>query len=155
MSIIQFRFENEFRLSAEMVIPNTRDQLFPYFSTAHNLEEITPSFLKFKVLSSEDLAMEAGTVIDYSLRLHGVPLRWKSLISHWDPPYRFVDEQLRGPYRYWIHEHIFEEQGSSVLVKDLVRYQVYGGKLFHDAFVKRDLMRIFQFRQEKLAAVFS
>lgn len=147
-------FENEFRLTAEMTLPHTLETVFPYFAAAHNLEELTPSFLRFKVVSSGELVMAPGTVIEYSLRLHGVPLRWKSLISQWEPPYRFVDEQLRGPYRYWIHEHTFEQRGDSVVVRDLVRYQVYGGKMVHDAFVKRDLLAIFNYRQHKLAELF-
>lgn len=154
MDIVLSQVENEFRLNAEMIIPHRLDSVFPYFAAAHNLEEITPPFLKFRVSSSDELVMAPGTVIEYSLRLHGIPLGWKSLISVWEPPYRFVDEQLRGPYRYWIHEHIFEERGNGVLVKDHVRYQVFGGRIVHDLFVKRDLMTIFQFRQQKLSALF-
>jgi ligand-binding SRPBCC domain-containing protein len=155
VSIKISEFENEFRLEAILTLPKELDVVFPYFSSAHNLEELTPPFLRFKVLSSPEIGMAAGTVINYGLQLHGIPLRWRSLISCWNPPFRFVDEQLCGPYRYWIHEHIFEKHAEGVLVKDFVRYQVFGGKIVHDLFVKKDLMKIFTFRHEKLLALFS
>lgn len=155
MNVEISRFENEFRLKAEITLPQKLEQIFSYFSSAKNLEHITPAFLRFKVATSEEISMSSGTIINYDLRIHGVPIRWTSLISRWEPPYRFVDEQLRGPYRYWIHEHTFEECEGGVLVKDTVRYQVFGGSLVHDLFVKKDVMKIFMFRQEKLLALFS
>ncbi len=155
MSVEIVRFENEFRLSAEITLPQKLEQVFSYFSSAHNLEQITPAFLKFRVMTSENIPMSSGTIINYNLRVHGVPIRWTSLISRWEPPFRFVDEQLRGPYRYWIHEHTFEETEAGVLVKDSVRYQVFGGSLVHDLFVKKDVMKIFTFRQERLLTLFS
>ena len=155
MSVEISRFENEFRLTANITLPQKLDRIFSYFSSAKNLEHITPAFLRFKVTTPEEIAMSSGTIINYDLRIHGVPIRWTTLISLWEPPYRFVDEQLRGPYRYWIHQHTFEEVAGGVLVKDFVRYQVFGGSLVHDLFVKRDVMKIFMFRQEKLLALFS
>lgn len=155
MSVEISRFENEFRLTAEITLPQKLEQVFSYFSAAKNLEELTPAFLKFKVATLEETPISSGTVINYNLRIHGVPIRWTSLISLWEPPFRFVDEQLRGPYRYWIHEHTFEESEAGVLVKDSIRYQVFGGSLVHDLFVKKDVMKIFMFRQEKLLTLFS
>jgi len=155
MSIEISKFENEFRLTADLILPCPIDKLFPFFSDAKNLEMITPLFLNCKIVSQGAIKMRAEAVIDYHLRFHGLPIRWKTLISHWDPPHLFVDEQLRGPYRYWIHRHTFEAQGSETIIRDLVRYQVYGGSLIHDLFVKSDLIKIFTFRQEWLAKRFS
>ena len=155
MKIEISEFQNEFRMNAELLLPKKVDELFPFFATARNLEELTPPLLNFRIATPGEIQMSVGTVIDYNLRVHGLPLRWKSLISLWDPPYQFVDEQLKGPYRYWIHRHSFEDRGTETLVHDSVRYQVYGGRLIHDLFVKRDLIKIFTFRQEKLLELFS
>jgi ligand-binding SRPBCC domain-containing protein len=96
----------------------------------------------------------AGTVIDYRLWVHGVPVRWQSRISQWDPPWRFVDEQTRGPYRRWHHEHVFEAADGGTLCRDLVDYEVYGGSLINFLLVRPDLFRIFAFRQRKLRELF-
>jgi ligand-binding SRPBCC domain-containing protein len=99
--------------------------------------------------------MGEGTIIDYRLKLHGVPLRWRSEITGWDPPVKFVDEQRRGPYRHWIHEHTFESVGARrTIVRDRVRYAVPGGRLVHRLFVAPDLERVFAYRAEKLNQIF-
>ena len=98
--------------------------------------------------------MHQGLRIDYRLKLHGVPLRWQSEISAWEPPTRFVDTQIHGPYRRWVHEHRFEEQAGGTLVLDAVDYAVYGGKWIERLFVSRDLNRIFEFRRQKLLEIF-
>jgi hypothetical protein len=147
-------FQNEFRLETSLTLPGrSLDTVFKFFSTASNLDAITPEFLAFRILTSHDIKMEVGAVIDYKLKIHGVPIYWKSLISCWDPPYCFVDEQLRGPCRYWIHKHEFEENEFGTVVRDVVRYQVFGGKLFHNLFVKRDVQSIFEYRQRKLLEI--
>ena len=99
--------------------------------------------------------MAKGTLIAYRLRVHGLPIRWTSVISEWDPPNLFVDEQIRGPYRYWIHQHLFEARGEETMVRDFVRYQCFGGNLVHKLFVRRDLMKIFSYRQQQLKEIFS
>jgi ligand-binding SRPBCC domain-containing protein len=99
--------------------------------------------------------MHMGLLIDYRMRIHGIPVRWQSEITLWDPPRRFVDEQRRGPYRLWIHEHTFEAEGNSTLVRDRVQYAVPGGWLVQRLFVGRDVGRIFAYRRQKLAEVFS
>jgi ligand-binding SRPBCC domain-containing protein len=100
--------------------------------------------------------MGEGVNIDYSIRLRGVPVRWRSEITAWEPPYRFVDEQRRGPYRYWIHEHTFEPVDEhTTLVRDRVRYDVPGGTLIHKFFVEPDLERVFSYRAAKLDEIFS
>jgi ligand-binding SRPBCC domain-containing protein len=97
--------------------------------------------------------MQEGTLIDYQLRLYGFPLKWKSEISTWQPPDFFVDHQLRGPYRSWVHEHRFEAGDGGTWVRDRVLYRIWGGRLFH-GWVKRDLNRIFDFREEQMRTLF-
>lgn len=98
--------------------------------------------------------MGVGTKIDYRLRLHGIPVRWQSLISEWQPPFRFVDQQIHGPYRSWRHLHTFEPQDEGTLVRDVVDYAVPGGRLIHALFVRHDLRRIFKYRRRQLDSFF-
>jgi ligand-binding SRPBCC domain-containing protein len=139
----------------ELWLPRPRAEVFPFFADARNLEAITPAFLKFVVLTPAPIEMRAGALIDYKLRVHGIPLRWRTLISAWDAPRRFVDEQVRGPYRQWIHEHTFEERDGGTLMRDVVRYRVPGGALADRLFVRRDVERIFAFRREVLVRHFA
>ena len=139
-----------FQLEAELWLPRAREQVFPFFADAFNLETLTPPWLKFEVLTPHPIPMRAGLRIDYRLRLLGLPLRWQSEITAWEPPRRFVDEQRRGPYRVWIHEHSFEEQDGGTLARDAVRYAVVGGSPVNQLFVRPDLEKIFRFRQETL-----
>ena len=127
------------------------DEVFAFFADARNLEVLTPFWLHFQVVSQPPSAMTAGTRIDYRLRLRGVPVRWQSEITAWEPPCRFVDEQRRGPYRVWIHEHRFAVErcadGTEVVVaSDRVDYAVPGGRLVNRLLVAADLRRIFAYR---------
>ncbi len=131
------------------------EPLFEFFSDAHNLEALTPGWLKFEVLTPAPIPMQVGTLIDYRLRIRGVPIRWRSRISAWEPPFRFVDEQIRGPYRKWVHEHRFERDQDSegneiVIASDKVDYAAPGGWLIERLFVRRDVERIFEFRSAEL-----
>lgn len=144
-----------FTLRREIVLPACRAEVFSFFSDAHNLDRITPEFLRFRVLTPQPVAMGLGTRIQYALRLHGFPLRWESAITAWEPPIRFVDLQIRGPYRWWHHEHRFEDLDDSTRVFDEVEYACHGGRLVHSLFVKRDLGRIFAYRQQSLTKLFS
>jgi ligand-binding SRPBCC domain-containing protein len=144
----------EFTFHQELWLPRRRDEVFPFFADACNLETLTPPWLSFRILTPAPVAMRSGTLIDYQLRVHGLPLRWRSEITAWDAPHRFVDEQRRGPYRLWIHEHRFEEHNSGTLCVDHVRYAVFGGRLVEWLFVRRDLERIFAFRRAKLLELF-
>ena len=137
-------------LQTEMWLPRGIHEVFDFFADAYRLEQITPPWLHFHVLTPKPVAMFAGTKIDYALRLHGIPIRWQSEISEWEPPFHFVDRQLHGPYRLWHHQHTFEERDGGTLVKDCVDYAVLGGPLIHWLAVKRDLERIFFFRHQKL-----
>lgn len=128
--------------TVEQCFHRDRPAVFAFFGAAHNLDAITPPWLRFRILTPAPIAMQVGTRIDYRLRLHGVPVRWQSEITVWEPPLRFVDEQRRGPYRLWRHEHFFEEHDGGTRVRDCVTYSL------------RDLQTIFAYRQAKLAELF-
>lgn len=144
----------EFTLHREQLIEADLDKVWTFFASARNLELLTPDWLTFKVLTPEPIDMGVGTLIDYQLKLHGLPLRWRSEITAWDPRRMFVDEQRRGPYHYWKHTHEFEETDGGVLVRDHVRYAVPGGSLVHRLFVAPDLERIWAHRSEQMERLF-
>lgn len=142
-----------YRLETVQFLPRPRREVFAFFADAFQLELITPPWLQFSVLTPPPIEMVAGVMIDYHLRLHRVPIRWCSRIRVWQPPFRFVDEQLRGPYRVWHHEHTFEEVEGGTLCRDIVDYDAPGGRLLN-ILVRHDLKQIFQFRQSKLRELF-
>jgi ligand-binding SRPBCC domain-containing protein len=137
-------------LETDIRLASPRDEVFPFFADAMNLQQITPPFLDFRILTPPPIRMEAGTLIDYSLKLRGIPIRWRTRIAGWDPPFSFVDEQVRGPYRLWVHEHRFLEEDEGTRVLDRVRYAVPGGALVHRLLVRREVERIFAYRTERL-----
>ena len=142
-----------YQLRREQWLNLSREELFPFFADAGNLEAITPPWLGFRILTPRPIEMAAGTLIDYSLRLHGIPLRWRTKITRWNPPFDFVDEQLSGPYRLWRHLHEFETHGDRTLMRDTVDYALpLGplGQLAHWAWVRRDLDKIFDYRFAKV-----
>lgn len=131
------------------------EEVFDFFGRPENLSRITPLSLGFKILTPSPVKMQAGAVIDYTIRAAAIPLRWTTLISDYDPPRRFVDVQLRGPYSFWHHEHLFEAADGGTLVIDKVHYALPGGPLgdlVHVLFVKRQLEAIFDFRREQIMA---
>ncbi len=163
------------RLTATLWLPRPLAEVFAFFADAGNLDRITPPWMHFHTTTPQPIVMGVGTMIDYRLRVHGWPLRWQSLISVWDPPHVFVDEQLRGPYRQWHHEHRFTASpapGNSetsrppngdgpaptdvradamgTLCEDRVTYAVPGGRLIEHLLVRRDLRTIFNYRQARL-----
>ena len=144
----------QFTFHAELWLPRPRDEVFAFFADAHNLQALTPPWLKFDVLTPAPIAMRPGALIDYRIRVHGLPIRWQTEIREWNPPWRFVDGQLRGPYKLWHHTHAFEERDGGTLCVDDVRYCPRGGALMNWLFVRRDVERIFAFRQERLAERF-
>ena len=129
-------------------------ELFPFFAEARNLGRITPPWLRFEVLSNGPIEMEVGTLIDYRISWRGIPLKWRSEISAWEPPHRFVDRQVRGPYRMWHHEHRFNEHNGGTEISDTVRYGVWGGALIERLFVRRDVAAIFTYRRRCLSDLF-
>jgi len=143
-----------FKFSSEQWLPKPLEEVFPFFADARNLEDLTPDWLSFTVLTLEPIPMAVGTTIDYRLAWHGIPLRWRSEIAAWEPPHRFVDRQLRGPYRFWHHEHRFEERDGGTNVVDVVEYAVWGGAVAVNLGVRRDIERIFEFRRARLIEIF-
>ena len=143
-----------YQLLTEFWTPRPLDEVFPFFADAFNLQILTPEFLNFRVVTPAPIDMHVGTTIDYQIRLHGIPIGWKSLISAWEPPFRFVDEQVRGPYKFWHHEHTFEVRDGGTLIRDDVHYGVPGGWLAHTLLVRRDLAAIFKYRSEKMQTQF-
>jgi ligand-binding SRPBCC domain-containing protein len=138
----------------ELLLPRPRAEIFPFFAEARNLETLTPPWLKFEVVTPQPIVMRAGVLIDYRIRVHGLPIRWRTEIVEWNPPHQFVDVQLSGPYQLWHHTHTFEDCGNSTLCRDDVRYWPRGGALIDRLFVRRDVERIFAFRREKLQEMF-
>lgn len=128
---------------------------FEFYTQARNLAVITPPWMGFKVITPRPIEMRPGALIDYRMKLHGVPLRWSTRIDVWEPPVRFIDVQVRGPYALWEHTHTFERDGKhAVLIGDRVRYAIPLGPLgrtAHAAFVKRDLKRVFDYRARAVA----
>jgi ligand-binding SRPBCC domain-containing protein len=143
-----------FTLDSELWLAHPLPEIFAFFADASNLETITPPWLRFEITTPRPIEMGRGTRIDYRLRLHGFSFSWRSEITVWDPPHRFVDEQVRGPYRLWRHEHTFEEKGGGTSVRDHVDYAVPGGLLVQKFVVGRDVVQIFDFRRKKLQEIF-
>jgi len=139
---------------SELWLPLPPAELFPFFADATNLDAITPPWLHFRIVTPPPIEMQAGALIDYRLRVHGLPLGWRTRIKEWKPPHRFVDEQIHGPYLQWIHEHTFEERGGGTLTRDRVLYAVPFDFLAHRWFVRPDIERIFHFRSEALVKRF-
>jgi ligand-binding SRPBCC domain-containing protein len=135
--------------TSSLTVPLPIERVFEFFADAHNLERLTPPFLKFHIVSPP-IAMGRGTRIKYRLRLHGIPVGWESEITSWEPPHRFVDLQRRGPYRFWRHEHRFREIDGGTEVADRVDYAVPGGSLVNSLFVEPDIKKIFAYRTETL-----
>jgi ligand-binding SRPBCC domain-containing protein len=145
----------DFTLERSQVIDRPIEGVFAFFGDARNLAFITPDWLRFRIATPTPIEMAEGVFIDYVVKLRGIPMRWRSEITVWEPPFRFVDEQRRGPYRYWIHEHAFDAVSETqTRIEDRVRYSVPGGALAHRLFVEPDLARIFAYRSQKLDEIF-
>jgi ligand-binding SRPBCC domain-containing protein len=139
-----------------MVLPRKINDVFSFFSNAKNLERITPPELRFRITTPTPITMREGTVIDYNLKLWGVPFAWKARICRWQPPFQFIDEQIQGPYRLWIHKHRFMDLDGKTRVTDEVTYALplwpLGEAVF--PFVHFLLMKIFRYRERAIRALF-
>ena len=141
-------------LQTELWLPQPLERVFKFFADPKNLERLTPPWLRFEILTRSDIDIEKGTVLDYRLRLRGIPLRWQSEIVVWQPPHRFVDRQTKGPYTLWVHEHSFAPHNNGTTIGDRVEYAVPGGALIHKFLVAPDLEKIFQYRRKILEDIF-
>ena len=142
-----------YQLIREQWIPKPIEEAFNFFSRPETLEAITPPWLGFHIVKA-DRQLHTGSLINYKLRIHGLPMRWTSEITVWEPPYRFVDTQLRGPYKMWHHTHRFISQDGGTQIVDHVDYALpFGilGQLAHALMVSRDVETIFRYRQQRLA----
>jgi ligand-binding SRPBCC domain-containing protein len=146
-----------YRLVREQIIARRQDKVFAFFSDARNLETITPRWLHFQILTPGEIEMRVGTMIQYALRVHGLPLRWTTAITIWKPPFEFVDVQLNGPYALWHHRHTFEPRGDETRMTDEVTYALplgWLGRVIHGVLVQRDLEMIFGFREKAIRDIF-
>lgn len=134
--------------------PYPLEDVFSFFAEAENLEAITPPWLQFRLASPGPILMGVGTQLDYELRFRRVPIRWRSEITVWERPLRFVDEQIRGPYRRWIHTHTFTPVDDGTLVHDEVEYAAPGGRVIDRLLVRQDIERIFEYRSQALGVIF-
>lgn len=146
-----------YTLERTLVVPRPIDEVFPFFADAANLERLTPPLVGFTILTPLPIVMQTGTLIDYKIRVNGIPLRWRTLIESFDPPHSFVDTQLRGPYARWHHTHTFREVPGGTELGDRVEYSLpLGplGKIAHALFVKRQLRTIFDYRSQVMRELF-
>ena len=137
-----------------MVLPLQINDVFPFFCDVLNLERITPPELHFRILTPHPIEISKGTVVDYRLRLYGIPLRWRSEITTWNPPYEFVDQQVLGPYNTWIHSHLFYQHDGSTIIEDSVHYRLPLWPLSEIVapLVHHQLGRIFRYREQAIRA---
>lgn len=141
------------RLTYETLVPAPLEATFAFFADASNLQRLTPQWVQFSIVTPLPIVMRAELEIDYWIRLHGVPLAWTSRIDVWEPGHRFVDRQIAGPYLWWRHEHRFETAGDATRVIDQVEY-VPRAAWMTARMVRRDVERIFRYRQDRLPQIF-
>jgi ligand-binding SRPBCC domain-containing protein len=152
----QMDIARSYLLEREQWLARPIAEVFAFFADPTNLEAITPEWLRFTIVTPQPIAMAAGTVIEYRLHWHRIPLRWTSLIEVWEPPHRFLDVQLRGPYRLWRHTHTFEARAGGTVIRDEVRYRLplgWLGVAMHRLSVRRDLEAIFEERTRRIRAL--
>ena len=154
LPVVITRGNGGYVLCCRVRIARCRQEIFSFFADARNLEKITPGLLQFKVVTEGEIEMKRGALIDYKLKIHGFPVKWRTEIISWQPPERFEDFQCKGPYRQWIHEHVFIDEGETTLMQDRVRYKVFGGGFVHWLAVKRELLGIFTYRNRIMADLF-
>jgi ligand-binding SRPBCC domain-containing protein len=139
------------RIERSQLVPLSVEDSFAFFADAHNLEGLTPPWLRFRILTPRPISMEKGATIEYVLTTHRLPVRWRTEIIEWRPGRRFVDKQVEGPFRLWEHTHAFEERHDGTMIRDTVLYRMpYGalGAIAHRILIARDLERIFDYRRD-------
>ena len=148
------------QLKATQQLQHQHETVFAFFADAHNLEKLTPSFIKFKVLTPNPIQMRSGCEIKYTLKVRGIPINWKTTILDWNPPHAFIDNQDAGPYALWHHTHTFEptKDGRGTICTDTVLYKPKGwilAPIVNKVFVRRDIVNIFRYRFKQLERIFS
>lgn len=147
-----------YTLKYEQFVGMPLDEVFSFFSRPENLALITPSWLGFVILTPSPLEMRNGVLISYAIRIAGIRVRWISMITSYEPPHQFTDEQLRGPYSFWHHRHMFREEKGGTMVIDELRYAVpFGivGRIVRKVFIRRQLEKIFSYRAEAIKKIFA
>ena len=147
-----------YEINTTQFIDKPIDVVFDFFSKPENLERITPKNLSFKILTPTPIKMEKGALIDYTIKIIVVPIHWRTFISYYDPPFKFVDQQVKGPYAFWHHTHTFKEVEGGVEIKDNVKYAIpmgLLGRFIHAIYIKNDLKKIFAHRKIVIKDVFS
>lgn len=147
-----------YTLDREQWVPASLDDVFAFFADAGNLERLTPQWLRFQILTPQPIQMFPGTLIDYRLHWHGMPMRWRTEITAWQPPNHFEDLQLKGPYKLWCHTHRFQAVDGGTRICDRVEYSLpfgIAGRMMHVISVRRNVERIFEFRDRKVREIFS
>jgi ligand-binding SRPBCC domain-containing protein len=139
-----------YTLKQKQVLSRPLKEVFAFFARPENLQQITPPELGFQIITPSPIVMEKGSLIDYQIRLSGLPFRWRTLISSYNPPHEFVDEQIKGPYSFWHHRHQFYAEGDETVIEDTVTYTIpFGilGRIVHTLFIRAKLRKIFEYRQ--------
>tara|TARA_X000000368_G_scaffold346469_1_gene285798 strand:+ start:1618 stop:2106 length:489 start_codon:yes stop_codon:yes gene_type:complete len=147
-----------YELSASHHVDAPLEKVFNFFSKPENLSKITPAKMGFNVLTPSPIKMERGALIDYTIKVFIFPLRWRTLITAYDPPNKFVDEQLKGPYSFWHHTHTFEANNNGVVIKDVIKYSIpmgILGRVLHYLWIKNDLKKVFDYRKEVIDRIFA
>jgi ligand-binding SRPBCC domain-containing protein len=148
-----------YRFSRKQVLPISINNGFAFFQSAENLREITPGWMDFKLLTPAPVAIERGTIIDYTIRIAGLRTRWRTIITSYDPPYGFTDEQLMGPFSYWQHRHRFEQSGNGICISDMIHYALPNwlpdtlARMINRVFVLPRLQQIFDYRAEQYSSL--
>lgn len=156
-TVFRFHLMAEHLLERRQIIERPRAEVFDFFADAGNLEKITPPELNFHIITALPIDIRRGALIEYQLKLRGIPIKWKTEITQWNPPHDFVDTALKSPYRQWIHLHTFEEnEKGETVMQDRVRYRLPLeplGDLAH-WYVKRELNYIFDYRYKVIEEIF-
>lgn len=141
---------------SEQFVPEPPEKIFPFFREANNLERLNPPIVHCQIEKMSSTEMKQGTTIDYRLKIHGVPAKWRTEIDEWQPPYKFVDNQILGPYRFWRHTHEFRPFCGGTLLVDRVRYKLplgYAGWILGGKWIRHDIETIFSFRRKYIASL--
>lgn len=145
-----------YRLERVQHIPRPLEEVFAFFAEAQNLESLTPDSLRLRIVTPLPLLIQVGSLIDYRLQLFGMPFHWRTRIETFEPPRRFTDVQVVGPYRLWHHTHEFQQTLDGTCMVDRVDYALpfaMLGTLAHALFVRRTLQQIFEYRAQRLVTL--